>query len=97
MGMRFTLAELKLADELCLHDRFLELAKKHFGEGWHAHHWNFRRKHECKLNRFLFEVYSRADFKKPYPHDPGNTDNETLHNRLDRFICDLLGKDYIPD
>ena len=66
--MKFTIAELKLADELAFPEDMEILCKKYFPDTdemigiWHIYYWDFIHKHERSLLRLIFH-YSRSDYK----------------------------------
>lgn len=63
---KFTIEELKLANELCFNDTFETLLKKHLPkddlEFWYIYHSEYRTKYKCNLLHWIFS-FSRADLQ----------------------------------
>lgn len=79
--MKFTIEQLKLADELCFQDDAKRLFKKHFPEFWMIYIADFSGKYECDLMRWVFS-WSRGDM--------GSHERE-VGDAIDAMIQDILG------
>lgn len=86
---KYSLSELKLANELCFPADFKKLLERHtkntiYEDCWHSIDVSFRRSHKAGLISLIFS-YSRADF-----------DND-LGAIFNNIIDDLITKEETPN
>lgn len=85
--MRFTLEQLKFADELAFPADMERLMKEHWpyeSEEWKFYYVQWLRQHKCSLISFIFN-YSRADLNVVV----GN--GVTFREYFERIIVSLIG------
>ena len=76
--MKWTLEQLKLADELCFPEDARELFKKHLGDDWIAYHLDYKREYKGGLLKWIFH-FSRNDLT-----------NNNFGARIDKIIEELI-------